>query len=47
VVALRKRNLSVYDIQRELAAGEHPISIPCPHGTAARGGLRPLASSSR
>jgi len=27
VVALRKRNLSVYDIQRELAAGEHPISI--------------------
>ena len=27
VVALRKRNLSVYDIQRELAAGDHPISI--------------------
>jgi hypothetical protein len=27
VVALRKRNLSVYDIQRELAAGHHPISI--------------------
>jgi hypothetical protein len=27
VVSLRKRNLSVYDIQRELAAGEHPISI--------------------
>ena len=27
VVALRKRNLSVYDIQRELAAGQHPISI--------------------
>jgi hypothetical protein len=26
-VALRKRNLSVYDIQRELAAGDHPISI--------------------
>jgi hypothetical protein len=27
VVTLRKRNLSVYDIQRELAAGDHPISI--------------------
>ena len=27
VVALRKRNLSVYDIQRELAAGERPISV--------------------
>ena len=27
MVALRKRNLSVYDIQRELAAGEHHISI--------------------
>jgi hypothetical protein len=27
VVALRKRNLSVYDIQRELAAAHHPISI--------------------
>jgi hypothetical protein len=27
VVALRKRNLSVYDIQHELAAGDHPISI--------------------
>ena len=27
VVALRKRNLSVYDIQRELAAGDHRISI--------------------
>src|SRR5271157_2166078 len=27
VAALRKRNLSVYDIQRELAAGNHPISI--------------------
>jgi len=27
VVALRKRNLSVYDIQRELAAGNHRISI--------------------
>jgi len=27
VVALRKRNLSVYDIQRELARGDHPISI--------------------
>jgi len=27
VVTLRKRNLSVYDIQRELAAGQHPISI--------------------
>ncbi|MCJ7837713.1 MAG: hypothetical protein MUP61_00670 [Burkholderiales bacterium] len=27
VVSLRKRNLSVYDIQRELAAGQHPISI--------------------
>jgi hypothetical protein len=27
VIELRKRNLSVYDIQRELAAGGHPISI--------------------
>ena len=27
VVAMRKRNLSVYDIQRELAAGHHRISI--------------------
>lgn len=27
VVAMRKRNLSVYDIQRELAAGSHRISI--------------------
>jgi hypothetical protein len=27
VVALRKRNLSVYDIQRELAASDHHISI--------------------
>jgi hypothetical protein len=27
VVALRQRNLSVYDIQRELAAGQHPIGI--------------------
>ncbi len=27
VIALRKRNLSVYDIQRELAATDHPISI--------------------
>jgi hypothetical protein len=27
VIALRKRNLSVYDIQRELAAGHHRISI--------------------
>ena len=27
VVALRKRNLSVYDIQRQLAADGHPISI--------------------
>jgi hypothetical protein len=27
VVALRQRNLSVYDIQRELAAGRHPIGI--------------------
>jgi hypothetical protein len=27
VVSLRKRNLSVYDMQRELAAGQHPISI--------------------
>jgi hypothetical protein len=27
VVALRKRNLSVYDIQRELAAADHSISI--------------------
>jgi len=27
VVALRKRNLSVYDIQHELAAGDHHISI--------------------
>jgi hypothetical protein len=27
VVALRKRNLSVYDIQRELAAADHRISI--------------------
>ena len=27
VIALRKRNLSVYDIQRELAAANHPISI--------------------
>lgn len=27
VVALRKRNLSVYDIQRELAASDHRISI--------------------
>ena len=27
VVSMRKRNLSVYDIQRELAAGQHPISI--------------------
>jgi hypothetical protein len=27
VVALRKRNLSVYDIQRELAEAGHPISI--------------------
>ena len=27
VITLRKRNLSVYDIQRELAAGEHHISI--------------------
>jgi len=27
VIAMRKRNLSVYDIQRELAAGGHPISI--------------------
>lgn len=27
VVAMRKRNLSVYDIQRELAAASHPISI--------------------
>jgi len=27
VIALRKRNLSVYDIQRELAAGDHHISI--------------------
>lgn len=26
-VAMRKRNLSVYDIQRELAAAGHPISI--------------------
>jgi hypothetical protein len=26
-VAMRKKNLSVYDIQRELAAGGHPISI--------------------
>jgi len=26
-VALRQRNLSVYDIQRELAAGRHPIGI--------------------
>ena len=24
---MRKRNLSVYDIQRELAAADHPISI--------------------
>ena len=27
VVTLRKRNLSVYDIQRELAQGGHTISI--------------------
>jgi hypothetical protein len=27
VVAMRKRNLSVYDMQRELAAAGHPISI--------------------
>jgi len=27
VIAMRKRNLSVYDIQRELAAGNHHISI--------------------
>ncbi len=27
VIALRKRNLSVYDIQRELAADDHHISI--------------------
>ena len=27
VIAMRKRNLSVYDIQRELAAGKHRISI--------------------
>jgi len=27
VVALRKKNLSVYDIQRELASAGHPISI--------------------
>jgi hypothetical protein len=27
VIGLRKRNLSVYDIQRELAAGDHRISI--------------------
>lgn len=27
VIAMRKRNLSVYDIQRELAAGKHTISI--------------------
>jgi hypothetical protein len=27
VVAMRKRNLSVYDIRRELAAAGHPISI--------------------
>ena len=26
-VAMRKKNLSVYDIQRELAASGHPISI--------------------
>jgi hypothetical protein len=26
-VAMRKRNLSVYDIQRELAAARHTISI--------------------
>lgn len=26
-VAMRKKNLSVYDIQRELAASSHPISI--------------------
>ena len=26
-VAMRKKNLSVYDIQRELAAASHPISI--------------------
>ena len=28
-VALRKRNLSVYDMQRELAAAVHTISINC------------------
>src|SRR5271169_374896 len=27
VVAMRKRNLSVYDIQRELALAGHPVSI--------------------
>ena len=27
VIAMRKRNLSVYDIQRELAAADHTISI--------------------
>jgi len=27
VVAMRKRNLSVYDIQRELADDGHPVSI--------------------
>jgi hypothetical protein len=30
VVAMRKRNLSVYDIQRELALAEHTISINAP-----------------
>jgi hypothetical protein len=39
-IAMRKRNLSVYDIQRELAAAGHTISVNS-LTVLLRGGLLP------
>jgi len=41
VVAMRKRNLSVYDIQRELAAAGHTLSINSLGGSASGFGTLP------
>ena len=44
---MRKRNLSVYDIRRELAAAGHDISINALADPPPRGGLRPPAPTPR
>jgi hypothetical protein len=47
VMAMRKKNLSVYDIQRELKAQGAPDQYQLPGGAVARRGLRPAAAAVR